>query len=84
MDSTLGPNFKISNKVMFGSLILFSLGLVTTTKNKMGFLHRLNQVLKDMPNNAVIPNMVTPCCFKFCLANPVKLNKEKGVELGWG
>ena len=69
---------------MSGSLILFTLGLVITTKNKMGFLPRLNQVLKDMQNNAVIPNMVMSCCFKFCLANPVKLNKEKGVELGWG
>lgn len=48
----------------------------------MGFLPRLNQVLKDMQNNAVIPNM--SCCFKFYLANPVKLNEAKGVELGWG
>lgn len=50
----------------------------------MGFLPRLNQVLKDMQNNAVIPNMVMSCCFKFCLANPAILSKEKGVELGWG
>lgn len=50
----------------------------------MGFLPRLNQVVKDMQNNAVIPNMVMSCCFKFCLANPAKLSKEKGVELGWG
>lgn len=50
----------------------------------MGFLPRLNQVVKDMQNNAVIPNMVMSCCFKFCLANPAKLSKQKGVELGWG
>lgn len=42
-----------SNKIIFRSLILFTLGL-STKKNQMRFLPRLNPVLTGMQKNAVI------------------------------